>query len=171
MPPRSPTAPYFQAIPTYASQARGQLKAARGDDFIGVACLGGGVSTPCYSRTHASNPSTGAFMAILQHTELAEHVDHVAEILAPVVYRALQGIPRRSPDPPTGREARTKHRDMVPAELSPAQCLLVAAAAGDFGPKLFLRCIPEHAALVDGLERAIAKLLPADHTGTEKPQR
>jgi len=168
--PLSPTTPYFQAIPTFASRARGQLKAARGDDFIGViACLGGGVSTPCYCRTHASDPCTGAFMAVLQHTELAEHVDHVAEILAPVVYRALQVIPRKSPDPPTGREARTKHRDMVPAELSPAQCLLVAAAAGDFGPKLFPRCIPEHAVLVDGLERVIAKLLPAGHRGTEKP--
>ena len=108
-------------------------------------------------------------MAVLQHTELAEHVDHVAEILAPVVYRALQVIPRGSPDPPMGREARTKHRDMVPAELSLAQRLLVAAAAGDFGSKLFPRCIPEHAALVDGLERVIAKLLPADHRGTEKP--
>lgn len=108
-------------------------------------------------------------MGVLQDTVLAEQVDHVTEILCPVVYKALQTTPRKSLEPFTGQVASSRHKYTMPAELDSNQQLLLATAAGGFGPKLFPRCIPEHAALVDGLERVIAKLVPAAHWGTEKP--
>ena len=109
-------------------------------------------------------------MGVLEDKALAEQVDNVSEILAPVVYRALRSAPHRDPEPHTGWTASAQRKYIVPAEITnSAQHVLLTAAAGGFGPKLFPRCIPEHAAMVDGMERVIAKLVPADHRGSDKP--
>ena len=110
---------------------------------------------------------TGAFMAVLANQALAELVDNVSEILAPVVFKALRSAPQ--PEPHTGWPT-TACEYQVPAELAHSgQRVLLMAAAGGFGPKLFPRCIPEHAAMVDGMERIIDKLVPADHRGIDRP--
>ena len=109
-------------------------------------------------------------MEVLENKVWAEQVDNVSEILAPVVYRALRSAPRQDPEPHTGWIARAKSEYVVPAEITNSmQHVLLTAAARGFGPKLFPRCIMEHAAMVDGMEKVIAKLVPADHRGSDKP--
>ena len=114
----------------------------------------------------------GAFMGVLADKALAELVDNVSEILAPVVWKALQSAPQ--PEPHTGWPTTvlptTARKYKVPAELTHSgQRVLLMTAAGGFGPKLFPRCIPEHAAMVNGMERIINKLVPADHRGMDRP--
>lgn len=106
-------------------------------------------------------------MEVLGDRTLTELVDNVSEILAPVVFKALQSAPH--PEPLTDWP-HTVRGYKVPAELTnSAQHVLLMTAARGFGPKLFPRCIPEHAAMVDGMEQLINKLVPADHRGMDRP--
>ena len=110
----------------------------------------------------------GAFMEVLENKVWAGQVDNVSEILAPVVYKALQVA--RDPEPPMDWPAGAMGEYMVPAEVTNStQHVLLRAVARGFGPKVFPRCITEHVAMVDGIEKVITQLMPADHRGSDKP--
>ena len=107
-------------------------------------------------------------MEVLENKVWAGQVDNVSEIIAPVVYKMLQVA--RDPEPPMDWPAGAMGEYMVPAEVTNStQHVLLRAVARGFGPKVFPRCIMEHVAMVDGIEKVIAQLMPADHGGSDKP--
>ena len=76
-------------------------------------------------------------MAVLEDTALAEFVENVSEIVAPVVLKALQAAPQAEPLTDWPSIARGYK---VPAELTHSgQRVLLMTAARGFGPKLGVR--------------------------------
>jgi hypothetical protein len=49
-------------------------------------------------------------------------------------------------------------------KLDPKQCALLGMAAKGFGPKLFEACVPEHAAMVDGIHNCCQLITGAGYS-------